>query len=362
LIACLTPIISGVILYVGTESASLYVCDFDPESGRISLKYSTKIVSNPSFLAVHYGGQIVFTVSEVGTFNNVDNSGGIASYKIDRQNGNLTLIGKPVLSLGSAPTHISLDRSQQWVGIANYNGGNYGLWKVSTDFSLAEKPTTFIQDHGKGPMPQQDGPHAHEFVFNYRNDIAVIPNLGTDTWNVYSFNELTGELSSPSPIKAPAGSGPRHFAFHHTLPYAYGVSEIASTVTVFKTGQLPLQQLQVVHTLPSEVNSWAAELQFSEDGRVLYVSNRYVNANGTIAIFRIDQSTGLLTNIGYAGTLGVYPRFFTLSRSGRFVLIANQNSGDIKVFTRNAATGEFGNLVGSVSGLDQPSHILELDF
>lgn len=44
---------------------------------------------------------------------------------------------------------------------------------------------SFVQDYGKGPMPQQDGPHAHEFVFNHANNFVVVPDLGTDHWMQY---------------------------------------------------------------------------------------------------------------------------------------------------------------------------------
>jgi 6-phosphogluconolactonase len=346
---------------VGTEVTPLYLLNFDEKSGNISLIKSTTIVQNPSFIALHTTGQYLYTVSEVDQFNGVQNSGAIAAYKIDRQTGDLTPVGQPVYSLGGAPTHISIDKTQRWVGVANYDGGSYGVWKINDDFTIEAKPASWVQDQGHGPMPQQDGPHAHEFVFNPSNTLAVVPNLGTDTWNVYAFDAGVGLLSSFVPMKSDAGSGPRHFIFHPTLPYAYGVCEIASTVTVFKTGtSVPLLQIQVISTLPAPQPTAAAEVQLSPDGKFLYVSNRLTGVNGTITVFSIDQSTGKISTIGYTGTQGVHPRFFGLSKDGRFVLVANQISGDVKVFERNASTGAIGQLVGSVSGLNQPSHILQI--
>jgi len=353
---------NGGLLYVGTESTPLYVLNFDEASGKISLKSSTSIVANPSFIALHVNGQYLYTVSEVETFNRKNNSGGIAAYKIDRETGALTLINS-VPSLGADPAHIGLDRTNKWIGVANYDSGNYGVWKIEEDFSIAEKPISFFQDKGKGPMPQQDGPHAHEFVFDHSNKYVVVPDLGNDHWMLYSFSPdgVLLPFSNPS-VVAPAGSGPRHFAFHPTLQYAYGVSEIASTVTVFRVDPIAglLIQLQRISSLPSVQPSDAAELQFSHDGRVLYVSNRLIGVNGTIAIFNIDQTRGTLTNIGYAGTQGIHPRFFNLSKDGRFILVANQLSNNIRVFERNAVSGLLGAVVGSLDNIAQPSHILQL--
>lgn len=194
------------------------------------------------------------------------------------------------------------------------------------------------------------------------NKFVVVPDLGTDHWMLYSFN-AEGEMHPlPTPsFPTPAGSGPRHFAFHPSLPYAYGVSELASTVTAFKVDANAnlLQQIQVMSTLPSPLSSAVAEVQFSHDGKILYVSNRIANTNGTLAVFNIDQTRGTLTSVGYSSTGGVHPRFFNLSKDGKFVLVANQISGDVKVFERNA-NGLLGSQVGSISKLDQPSHILQL--
>lgn len=316
-------------------------------------------------MALHASGKYVYSVSEVDVFNGFNNSGGIAAYKIDIQTGNLTLVNKPVPSLGGSPAYIGLDLTNKWIGVANYGSGNYGIWRILEDYSIAEKPTSFFQDHGKGPMPQQDGPHAHELVFNPSNSFAVIPDLGTDSWMQYNFDPNSGELhpfSEPF-VKSSAGSGPRHIAYHPKLPYAYGVSEIASTVTVFHIGQnTPLVPVQTISTLPSPVPSAAAELQFSPDGKVLYVSNRLIGLNGTIVIFNIDQSSGRLINIGYTDTNGIYPRFFTLSKdsTGKFFIVANQLSNNIRVFERNIVSGLIGRLVGFVDNIIQPSHILQV--
>eukprot|EP00026_Physarum_polycephalum_P010821 Phypoly_transcript_11002.p1 GENE.Phypoly_transcript_11002~~Phypoly_transcript_11002.p1 ORF type:complete len:354 (+),score=35.15 Phypoly_transcript_11002:24-1085(+) len=325
-------VVHAGLVYIGTEASYLYHGNFDEESGALTLLSSIS-AQNPSFLALHPSKEYLYSTNEVGSFLNVNNSGGISAYKIGT-NGSLTLINS-VPSYGVAPAHISIDTKGKWVGVANYGSGNYGVWAINSDFSIAPKSNDFIQDKGHGPEPEQDGPHAHEFVFGRFNTFVVVPDLGNDNWNQYSFDEDTGILTRIEPIVAPSGSGPRHFAFHPFLPIAYGVSEIASTVTVFSAPEhlKTLAVVQRVSTLPKPQPSAAAELQFSPDGKILYVSNRLTNINGTIAIFSIDQSTGFLTTLGYFGTLGVQPRFFTLSEDGRFILVANQFSNSIAFCT-----------------------------
>jgi 6-phosphogluconolactonase len=345
------------LMYIGTEANSLYLCNFDEVSGDVTL-LTTFDAQYPSFLVLHPSKEYMYSVNEVDSFNGQNNTGGITAYKIDRMNGGIKHINS-VISNGVDPAHISVDETGRWIGVANYASGNYGVWKINDDFSLAPKPTTFLQDIGHGPMPQQDGPHAHEFVFGRNNSFVVVPDLGNDSWNQYLFDSVTGSLTAISAIVAPSGSGPRHFAFHPYLPYAYGVSELASTVTIFSAPEnlKSLNVIQRISTLPSPQPSAAAELQFSPEGDFLYVSNRLTNTTGSIAAFRIDKANGLLTSIGYYSTLGIQPRFFTLSSDGRFILVANQYSNNTRVFER-LETGHIGRLVSTIDGINQPSHIL----
>jgi 6-phosphogluconolactonase len=66
------------------------------------------------------------------------------------------------------------------------------------------------------------------------------------------------------------------------------------------------------------------------------VSNR---GHDSIAAFSIDQQSGKLTSIGFTSSGGKSPRFFTLDTTGRWLLAANQDSGNIVVFHRDPKTG-----------------------
>jgi len=294
----------------------------------------------------------------------------LSAYKLNNKTGAVTLINT-VPTYGTAPAHLSLDKTSKWVGVANYGSGNYGVWKVNSDFSVGGNSTFFHQDTGKGPVPQQDGPHAHEFVFDATNSFVVVPDLGNDSWNQWKFNAETGQMTPASPpsIKAPSGTGPRHFAFHPKLPFAYGVSEIGSTVTVFSVPKplTTLSVIEIVSTLPApNKNAAAAEIQFSADGTIVYVSNRLGDSKGnwitgSLVAFKIDQTTGKLTNLGFFSSNGIQPRYFTYSKDHKFLLVANQLSNNLKVLSINKVTGliEDG-VVSSLENIEQPSHILQL--
>jgi len=365
---CLLAIcmVSADTVYVGTESSFLYIVDFDGLSGRISLRQSLSVGSNPSFLDVHPSNRYLYAVSEVETFNGRTNSGGLLSFRIEA-GGALSSINS-VPSLGGSPCYLEVDQTGRWLLAANYMGGNYGVWQISSvSGAIDASPVSFQQDTGRGPNPnRQEGPHAHQIVADRTNSLVVIPDLGIDKWMQYDFDELTGKLTpgvTPFVTAAP-GSGPRHIVFHPSLNNAYGINELTSTVTVFavefaKNTIVPIQSI-ILTPNPGD-DTTGAEVQISPDGNFLYGSNRPQGRNGTIAIFSINQSTGALTSIGYADTYGQTPRFFTFSPSGEYALVANQNSNNIVVFRRDAKTGAFGrDYVSKLEGIQQPSHILFL--
>jgi 6-phosphogluconolactonase len=92
-------------------------------------------------------------------------------------------------------------------------------------------------------------------------------------------------------------------------------------------------------TLPSSYtgNNTGAEIVVAPSGRFLYGSNR---GHDSIAVFAIDESTGLLTSIGWEPTRGKTPRFCTLDPSGTHLYAANQTSDTVVIFLINEATGK----------------------
>lgn len=142
-------------------------------------------------------------------------------------------------------------------------------------------------------------------------------------------------------VQVAAGAGPRHLAFHPTLPVVYLVNELNGTVTVFemdvKTGALSL--LETASTLPADYTAFnaCADIHVSSDGKHLYASNR---GHNSLAIYSIQAETGRLEPIGWMPTQGDFPRNFMITGDGRQVMVANQNSDNIICFDRNAETGQ----------------------
>jgi len=83
-----------------------------------------------------------------------------------------------------------------------------------------------------------------------------------------------------------------------------------------------------------------------QSGRFVIVSNR---GHESITIFRVNQGNskkgglatrGTLSQVGFFHTRGETPRHFQFDNSGQYLIVANQDSDTIAVFSFNLTSGE----------------------
>jgi 6-phosphogluconolactonase len=200
---------------------------------------------------------------------------------------------------------------------------------------------TNMQHQGQGVNQQrQQSPHVHATVFSPDNKYLFVPDLGIDQIVTYSFNHKEGTLSPKKKhVKVADGSGPRHLEFHPSGKWAYLVQELSGTVTVFSYDKGSLIEQQVISLLPADFTGAAtsADIHISPNGRFLYASNR--NPTNSIAIFSINPADGKLALVGQQSTMGKTPRNFSFDPTGKLLLVANQDSNDIVIFSVNQETG-----------------------
>jgi 6-phosphogluconolactonase len=109
------------LVYIGTYtdhgSQGIYVCDFDPSSGRLTSPRLAAETSEPSFLTVAPDRRFLYTVNEFDRFNGQP-TGALSAFSIDPATGKLALLNQ-VPSRDSGPAFITLDRSGRYVLVAN---------------------------------------------------------------------------------------------------------------------------------------------------------------------------------------------------------------------------------------------------
>jgi len=333
------------IAYIGTytsktTSKGIYAYRFDPEKGQLASIGVEAETTDPSFLAVHPNGKYLYAVNEVGNFNG-GTGGAVSAFAIDAKTGALKFLNQ-VPTRGAGPCHVSLDREGAFVLVANYDGGSIASFPIHDDGSLGTT-SGFVQHSGSGPNKErQEGPHAHWICTSPDNRFALAVDLGLDQVIVYGFDPIKGVftpmLSGFAKVKPGAGS--RHLTFHPNGKFAYVLSEMESSVTVFsyqaKTGGLT--SLQTISALPKDYSGpkEAAEIAVHASGKFLYTSNR---GHDSIAVFAIDEKKGTLKSLGQVLTGGKTPRHFAIDPTGAYLLAENQESNNIVVFHIDPATG-----------------------
>jgi 6-phosphogluconolactonase len=332
-------------LYVGTYTAKgskgIYLFGFDATTGALEPLGLAAELPNPTFLCVHPTEPFLYAVSEVREFGDRRN-GAVHAFVTDRDTGGLTPLNVQP-SGGAGPCHVSIDSTGRLVLAANYASGSVVALPVAADGRLGPATAT-LQHHGHSVHPdRQTAPHAHSITPSPDNRFAVAADLGIDRILVYRMDPASGRLWANDPPSAPIapGAGPRHLAFHPRLPFVYVITELGNTVVTFEwddAGGL-LHERQTVSTLPSGFTgiSSGAEIRVDAGGRFLYGSNR---GHDSLAVFRIDGSSGLLSPVAHTPTQGGHPRHFTLHRSGNWALVANRDNDSIVVFRRDPATGQ----------------------
>ena len=166
-----------------------------------------------------------------------------------------------------------------------------------------------------------------------------VPDLGTDKVNIYRINYGAPQpLSSFSFASVEPGSGPRHFTFDPSGKNAFLIQEMTGVVTAYTYSDGKLTSRQSLSLPQSGFNGKidAADIHLSPDGKFLYASLR--GDINEIVILSIDY-TGLMKYAGRVSTEGKTPRNFAIDPSGKFLLVANQNSDEIVVFSRDQKTG-----------------------
>ncbi len=320
------------LLYVGTYTESIYLVRMDRRSGQLWRLGSVKAGANPSFLAIHPNGRVLYAVNEL-------ENGTVSAFAIDRGIDGLTRLNEQP-SVGGAPCYVSVDPSGRALLVANYANGSFALLPIQANGALA--PATSVVQHASlRRNAERQQAHAHCILPDPSNRFALAADLGADRVFVYRL-DLEGKalrhVEGGYAVMA-SGAGPRHIAFHPTLPLVFVANERDSTVATlrFDSGRGALAMVDARSTVPAgwTGTNYPADIHVASSGRTVYVSNR---GHNSVAVFYVAEE-GALALEQVISTEGDWPRNFSLDPSERWLLVANQRSDSVIVFGRDPGNG-----------------------
>ncbi|MEO7412207.1 MAG: lactonase family protein [Opitutaceae bacterium] len=308
---------------------------FDTDTGVLTKPEFLLEAKEPAYFVIHPDGRHLYTCNS-GT------PGGVSAYTIDPRTGALTLLNRQ-LAGGGDTSYLTLDRTNRFALVANYDGGNIAAFALKPDFSLGDW-TAFVQHTGKSINPQrQTHAYAHSIITDPSNRFVLVADLGVDKVFVYRFDQNTGSLKANDPafVSVAPGSGARHVKFHPNGRWVYLINELASTVTGFDWDgdRGTLAEFQTVSTLPAGFTgtSTCAEVEVHPNGKFLYGTNR---GHDSLAAFAIDPANGRLTAIQHVPSGGKTPRNFAFDPTAKWIVCTNHNSDNAVVFRVDAETGK----------------------
>ena len=332
-------------LYIGTgnrgQGQGIMTATWNSTTGEIGEPTLAAEAVSPTFLAIYKkpGGEtLLYCVSEVSGPDAM-----VSAYITQPGTAALKLLNR-VPSGGNGPTHLSLSPDGRAVLVANYGGGSVSSFRVKADGSLSQA-VSHVQFSGSGPYKgRQEAPHTHSAVTSPDGRYALVNDLGLDRIMIFHLDSATAEMTPNDPPywSAKPGTGPRHMAWNPNGRFVYCSNELDSTVDTLAWSETPaeLKSLQHISSLPAGVapdTAFVGEIVASSDGRNVYAGNRV--ADDTVAVFDVNRSNGLLTQVQTAPSGGKNSRHIALDPAGRWMVISHQNSNDLTVLARDLRTG-----------------------
>lgn len=325
---------SKTTVFIGTGSKGVYAFLLDEEKSALKPLGLSVETNNPTYITIHPSKKYLYAA------NGQDN-GTVSAFRIEStETGRLHLINQQS-SRGSGPCYVTTNKEGNYLFVANYGNGTVAVLPINATNGGLQSFTGFDQQTGSSVDPdRQTSPHAHCIVLDKREEYALSADLGSDQIYHYKLIPNNGSLLRTSITKAAKpGDGPRHLVFSSNQKFVYVINELKSEITVFN--YIPtMTPIQSISTLPenfTSTNTAAAIVLHPITEKYLYACNR---GHDSLAVFSVDENTGLLTLIQRISVQGQTPRDFNISPNGKFLIVANQDSNNLVLFTIDEQTGK----------------------
>lgn len=319
------------ILYLSLQGEDkIHAYQMEPGTGQLALQPEIDIPGGPAPMAL--------SPTKTHLYVGLRAAKQIACFRVE-QSGDLALLG--AASLDSDPCYLSTDRHGRFLFASYYGAGKITIHAVQPDGTLAPDVLQEISTAERAHCIQTDP----------SNQFVLVPHTaGPNLIFQFLFDQETGQVTPNGvPQVIPEdGVGPRHYCFHPSLPLLYFSNEQGSSVTMYEldTSKGTLSPQQTLATLPKgyDGKNSCAQIHLTPSGEFLYVSNR---GHDSLAIFRTDPDTGLLTAVGHRPTEPT-PRAFNIDPEGRYLFAAGLGSGKLAAYRIEPRTGLL-DLIGTYS-------------
>lgn len=274
----------------------------------------------------------------------------VSAYRIGHD-GSLIQHG-PTRPLDRRAVHICVDPDGKYLLSAhNFPRSGLTIHALLEDGTIGEPVTQGnVLDCGAYPHQVRVLPSAKAALIVDRGNHAR-PDKAEDPGALRLF-PLSHGVPSPGDVVAPNrgyGFGPRHVDFHPTQPWMYVSDERTNQLYMFRITDNSIESEPAYRRsllrAPDRVDSrqLGGPIHVHSSGRYVFVANRadrtedvagqmvFAGGENSIAVFRIDSSTGEPTLLEHADTRSFHVRTFACDPTGALLVTASVKSLAVNV-------------------------------
>jgi 6-phosphogluconolactonase (cycloisomerase 2 family) len=232
------------------------------------------------------------------------------------------------INFNDGACYLSLDKENRHILGVSYGNGRLNVYSLD-DQGIPGKAVTTI-DEGKKEahcvLLPPDGKNV--YIPYVKGNLAILQ---------YAYDGNTGKVTplKPKEAKPPLGSGPRHMAYHPTLPMVYFSNEQGIGLSSYRreaNGQLKVEQdISILPPGMSKIGLSASDLLITPDGKFLFAGLRGHRQDfDRISRYRVLED-------GKAKFLGLteadqVPWGLTLSPDGNFLLVSATTGASLAAY------------------------------
>ena len=318
--------VAYVSTYTRNAEIGIHVYDVDVKKGRFTEKDKVKI-TNSSYLTISHNGKYLYAITDFG----------VDSYKV-LPDGCLESIGKASIN-GMRGCYLSTDYEDKYLFVAGYHDAKVTALKINENGAVG-KITDEIFSAGLGSIIERTYlPHVTCTKMTRDNKYLCVCDSGMDQVKIFSFDHATGKLKYKEMIHCDQNSAPRYIKFHKSGKFAYVLNENSCKVDIYSytdnNNDPDFEKIGSVSTINDDyktTGSISCAMKFSADHKLLMCS---VAGSNSVAVFKVDEKTGLLEKRLCLPVSGDYPKDVAFFPDSKHIVSLNHESNTMSFFNLN---------------------------
>ncbi len=318
--------VAYVSTYTRNAEIGIHVYDVDVAAGRFTEKDKVKI-TNSSYLTISHNGKFLYAITDFG----------VDSYKI-KADGCLESLGTASIN-GMRGCYLSTDYEDKFLFVAGFHDAKVTALRINDDGSVGEI-TDEVFSAGLGSIIEKTFlPHVTCVKMTRDNKFLCVCDTGMDQIKIFAFDHSTGKLKYKEMIHCDQHSSPKFIKFHKNGKFAYVSLENGNAVEVYSyketNGDPDFEKLGTYSTLNEDyqtTGSITCAIKFSPDHKLLMSS---VAGNNSVAVFSVDEKTGLLEKRLNLPVSGDYPKDVAFFPDSKHIVSLNHESNTMSFFNLN---------------------------